>query len=118
MNMNWKQFLKPDRKKVIITIIIFLLVIAYWLYGWFSSFGCTLWAGPSEKLCEPIYSLPWEGRCPPYHCGKPDAITSIMIEIYPLLLIIWILASISIIPYLFSCIISWLYDSYRKPKKK
>jgi hypothetical protein len=116
--MNWKQFLKPDRRKIIITIIIFLLVIVYWFYGSWGFIECGLWPGGSESgsLCEPSYSLPWESCS--FHCGKPDAIISIMIEIYPILLIIWNLASISIIPYLLSCIISWLYDSYRKPRKK
>jgi hypothetical protein len=114
--MNFKQFLKPERRKIMTTIIITLLFIGYWLYVWFSGHGCTLWTGPLEKLCEPLYSLPWEGSCPPYHCGKPDFLTSIAIEIYFPLFYLWILISISVIPYIISCLIVWIYDKVKKKK--
>ena len=64
-----------------------------------------------EKSCESYYSLPWE-PCSHY-CGKPDAITSITITFYPLLLIL----GIFILPYFASCFIVWIYDKIKVKKK-
>jgi hypothetical protein len=105
--MNWKEFLKPDWRKIALTIIIFLFFIGYWVYNFFV--GIFGWCEP----CNHEYYLPWEsGACG--HCGYPDLLTYILIEIYwPLAIIIALFIS-----YLLSCLIVWIYDKFRKVKKK
>ena len=109
--MKLKQFLKPDWKKIVLTIIISLFFIGYWTYTFFQGlFSCPLIVGLERSCNYTYYELPWE-TCTTY-CGKPDILTSIMIAIYPIL---WFFG-IFVIPYPLSCLIVWIYDKARKKK--
>jgi hypothetical protein len=124
--MNWKEFIKPDWRKIVLFVIIFIIEFSYYFNS--SVCFCPLSACATAQTeqatarmqnisidiepCDTCYSLPWE-QCPcDRYCGKPDTITSIMIAIYSPLFTIAIL----IIPYLLSCLIVWVYDKYRKKK--
>lgn len=109
--MNWKQFLKLNRRKVFLTIIILLILfpIEIWYLFGFGP-GGTMLCGTalpiSESTSNPIYneesySLPWE-RCS--QSGYPDLLTSILIVIF------WPLFIIGnfVISYLLTCFIAWI----------
>ena len=125
--MNIKQFLKPDWRRIVLFFIIFIIELFY--YNFSIVCFCPLSACATAKIeqttarmqnlsiavnsCETCYSLPWEQCQCDMHCGKPDTITSIMIEIYPLLFTLGIL----IVPYIFSCLIVWIYDKIKVKRK-
>ena len=98
--MNWKQFLKPDWKKIVIFVVFFIL-----MYIWAYNCGDIR----SSALCEArgfplIY---WN-----YHTiSKMPPKTETNLFYFELIvdLIIW---------YLLSCLIAWIYDKLKKPKKK
>lgn len=111
-------FLKPDKKKVILTIFLLILSIAFFYYVFIpydieSSISmCPLCAAPS-------YSLPWE----PCSCypGAPDLSTSITIEIFSILSYIDSITSFFtffILPYFLSCLIVFIYENFKKMKRK
>ena len=117
--MSLKKFLKPSKRKIALTACIFFII--FFAEGlWFTyntgifGFFCSI---PSCNNNE-LYSLPWEPYLLPfapcgYHCGHPDFLTSIIIEIYwPLYIIGHILIS-----YLLSCLIVWIYDKIKVKKK-
>jgi hypothetical protein len=115
--MNIKQFLKPDWKKIVIFLALFLIEF-YFFYqiegGWCSAklygskYNFTEGKLTIEEPCDirldKHYSVPWN-PCIIY-CGNPGALTSFLIEFYyPLLFII-----ISVISYLTTCFIIWYYN--------
>ena len=109
--MSWKEFLKPDLRKVILTLIISFIV---------AFFGCEslLW------YYESFRGIPGTGRS----CGIIDRVFIYLVFIFPIktvlvdpggriaeinyLIFTWIFW------YLISCFIIWAYDAYSKKKKK
>jgi hypothetical protein len=111
--MNLKQFLKPDNRKKIIFVILFLLYSsAFFTFN--SSFcGPAPLSGPmfSEQNCSHHYEKYWM-PCNLY-CGEPDLLTSIINAVYyPL----WLIGIFII--YLISCFLVWLYDRFKNIKTK
>jgi len=145
--MNLKQFLKPDWRKITLTIILFVFLFVLLpilplgdnycfldIQCKIFSFGdcvtsmgicsSSLWTShvnpcayyekmnPNSNIscgCNDNYTLPWNSIS---FCGKPDFLTSILIEIFnPLIFVFAIIAS-----YLLSCLIVWIYDKLRKRK--
>jgi len=120
--MNIKQFLKPDRRKAVIFIIIFLLIF---LHNILSS-GPT--AACASMTCEQI-NLPWR-PCPVCSITTSDYINGIfyysifsvhLIERSftkpPDFIISILLSAIQFFYwYLISCLIVWIYDKSRKRK--
>jgi hypothetical protein len=108
INMNWKQFLKPDRrKKMIFAFMLLLYLSAFFTFN--SSF-----CGPpsiSEQKCSNYYTKYWIDSCSMY-CGEPDLLTSVINIVYFLL---WLVGIFIIYP--LSCLIVWIYDKFRKRKK-
>lgn len=99
--MDWKHFLKPGWRK----IVIFTIFLFYILNRILSVNYCPTNAIP---WCDISYTMPWENPCSG-HCAKPDLLTSIIIEIYyPLF---------TIVSYIISCLIVWIYDKFRKKQK-
>lgn len=91
--MNWKEFLKPDFKKIIIfaIIIILLFLLSITIYRSYPSTGYPL---PIQK----VVSLGEPGR-PVMLTAEYDYI-NILIN-----LVIW---------YLISCVIIFIYNKYKK----
>ena len=87
--MNLKEFLKPDWRKIVITFILsFIGIYTLWIPGWHHE-------EPTRSIIvflSLIFGFPY--------------ITSY----YHILIIIY--------NYLLSCFIVWIYDRFRKGKKK
>jgi len=91
--VNWKQFLKPDWRKIVLTIIslyfVFLIILSL----------TSRW----ETYCTE------EGfRLHPEQCGWHESILGIELDLSTAFLISIILS------YLFSCLIVWIYDKVKK----
>jgi phosphatidylserine synthase len=97
--MNWKKFLKPDWRKIVIFVILFVIGFITFLIS--SSFGVRV---------------------------IPDSATEVLIAIFlPTIFITQFLGSSNIgfililtmvYWYILSCLIVWIYDRFRKVKKK
>jgi len=109
-------FLKPDKKRVVITVILSIILFIYSLST--MVVFCPLSRSVTEKPCDSYYSLPWEGPCPRDYCGRSDALTSIMIAVYPLVNLMGGVMSFIVTPYFLSCLIFWIYDKIKKMKGK
>jgi len=87
--MNLKQFLKPDWRKIVLTIILSLIV---YFFLWFNNIACV-----REMMT---------GHC----MGASRKLEDIFIRYlqpqnFLAILILW---------YLFSCLITWIYDKVKK----
>jgi hypothetical protein len=121
--MNWKEFLKPNWRKIVIFVIIGIisvLILAYYTFMNTCAGGCV------------------SPNCGQLHC-RIRITTLILIPSFPLLttnftnvgddvnveLSFWslgpnwqvVLVTSIIYWYLLSCLIVWIYDKFRKPKK-
>lgn len=125
--MNWKQVIKPDWKKLVIFLsLIFLVIIIGQLFIFIKenifilSFGPLdhsdyIWLPLSSGEFEPFNCGAFTGRpCPAVNTG--GHMGAIVFEEFKvnytfigLNLIFW---------YLISCLIVWIYDKFRKPKKR
>ena len=98
MKMNWREFLKPDWRKIVLAVIIFLVLPALMYL---------------PVLC--IF-----GECPPHLIFLPFA-GLMLVWGRPSLLIrenIIICIALVIISYLLSCILIFTYDRYRGKNEK
>jgi hypothetical protein len=90
--MNWKQFLKPDLRK----IVLFIILMTIGMYLTFTAYVRPPIDNPMNVL-QPLFDLP--------------SFIVVMMEIdiiplnYLLSFIYW---------YLLSCLIVWVYDKYKK----
>lgn len=115
--MNWKEFLKPDRRKVVLTII---LAISHFLFLYFFMLGGSL-APDWSECCELIREdkLPFSCEDYPYsnRCCQftEESCTELEIGAARQSLIIWMLLYGPFIwCYPISCIVVWLYDKRKK----
>ena len=93
--MNWKQFLKPDRKKIIVFFVFVFIILLYLLFGpIFPIVGDVLLSIPLFSLMCPVF-----GSSNSIFCLIQNILVIIIIPLY------W---------YLLSCLIVWLYDKVRK----
>lgn len=93
--MNWKEFLKPDWRKIVLTIIIFFIL--GFVFVFFTSCFCPR-TSYNTSQCQSYFYLPWD-CCPVPHCGNPDLLTLILSKIYsPSIIVVNLIFS-----YLFSC---------------
>ncbi|OGI12138.1 hypothetical protein A3K64_02280 [Candidatus Micrarchaeota archaeon RBG_16_36_9] len=108
--MSWKKFLKPDWRKIIVFIFLFLISSSYRIdpkgindYFYEISIEYYFWGLPI-----PFYSCMFleEYLVSPL---TPSPICNIAFELLIPNLIFW---------YLTSCLIVWIYDKFRKVKKK
>ena len=121
--MNWKKFLKPDLRKIVLTIILSLFVFfinyeiwlstsavigisheAYWC-GIVSSEECPY---TNVKFCEEI-----KRGCESYNleiCKRMKQEENMKQLIFYLIVIM--------VNYLISCLIVWIYDKYFKKVNK
>ena len=108
-SMNWKQFLKPDWRKIVITIIILLL--------WILPNRFIVYTIKAEcKMC-PDY---WPDNCPggnyvdyliiPKICSCCVSLSELYNDY------LWNLFIPLVIFYLLSCLIVWIYHKLRKKK--
>jgi hypothetical protein len=111
--MNWKKFLKPDWRKIVILIIIsiifslssafFACITEYGLYEMKKNSACGLSNVPSLALSSYLYFIPvggWkETDC--FGSGCSGYAFNILF-----------LIGVSI--YLLSCLIIWIYDKVKK----
>ena len=96
--MNWKGFLKPDKRKIVVLIIILLFISLDILFGHITGIiGDILLKIPFFTLFCPSFGIS------SIFCLIQNIIAIIIIPIY------W---------YLLSCLIVWIYDKIRKGKKK
>ena len=121
--MNWKEFLKPNGRKIAVFLILFLISLFCILY--FSGFGpprdfrqdcCNIQNTFNAQVCNGIIS----GTVPGFRSGlyfnkTPEEICreynlSVLESLMLFIIIIFV------IPYLLSCIIIWIY--YKVKKKK
>jgi len=94
--MNWKQFLKPNWRKILIfVILIFLSSFFIW------NFLPVEWMGIGFPI--PFYEMQW--GAPAFGISQQPVETSINS--------IGLIADI-IFWYLMSCLIVWFYDKFRK----
>ena len=115
--MNWKKFLKPDWRRIVLTLIIILIFpLPYW--------NGTLCEQCLEEPCSPCpdtnfdpaligWYFTWRssfyghGRVIGWHNQALNVLEGILMK----LLIIGLPIS-----YLLSCLIIWVYDKYRKKR--
>lgn len=94
--MNWKEFIKPDWKKIVIfvvlhVLIIFIIPLAFFTNGYVVSLGDIIpW--PLRVILNPAL-LSYGAR------GMGSLL------LYPFLWLYW---------YLLSCLIVWIYDKVKK----
>jgi len=106
--MTLKQFLKPDRRKIVICIILIILEFSWMIF--YSSYSAT-----ANPCC--LKNIPEEIReqCVRVNarCGFTD-----MTFGYPEIILLLIFAFVFITTnYLLSCLIVWIYNKLRKPRK-
>jgi hypothetical protein len=125
--MNWKKFLKPDWKKIVILIIIFLIIPIPDLFFMYAPRGpqtCYEWYPNGTEVntsCpadvyrgNEIPSLNLIGLIIDLIISPTNNSNSSSIEEEPLITIIFL-----IISYIISCLIVWIYDkNFKKVKKK
>lgn len=102
--MKWKEFLKPDWRKIVIFLILIFIVIFL--------IGIPYWAYP---MCEP------GGKCPLlFHFTPPNKIISSNIHLLNGFRIDWLTFIVELlIIYILSCLIVWIYGKkFKKVKKK
>lgn len=101
INMNWKQFLKPDWKKIVVFILFFSLIsyISPFLHDYI--FPC-VYVGPDSCMGE-FYGLPLIFGVRLLAVFRLDNIIFLITD-----LIFW---------YLLSCLIVWIYDKFIKKKE-
>jgi len=87
--MTLKQFLKPDWRKIITFVILFVVSLYYTYYE-----AC-------PELCYPTRGLP----LPIQGAGYTKAISNLLIIFLMIDLIFW---------YFISCLIVWIYDKVKK----
>lgn len=87
--MTFKQFLKPDWRKIAITAIMFIFFVFFLTYSIYSG-------GVGFSFGFPIHTS-----------RNPSILEQIYISIIDL--VFW---------YLLSCLIIWIYDKFRKKKVK
>ena len=100
--MNWNQFLKPDRRKITLTAIFYIIFI---FFGLIISSGFM----PYVK-CPNGYTETFDVFTSRIICFREDLLPIYGIFLLVLAPIIWF--------YIFSCIIFWIYDNFRKKNKK
>jgi len=90
--MNWKQFLKPDWRKITIVVILVLI-------GFFSVQNCAPRGKSYPLILFPFY----------FYEGYQNMVSNCSVDFIPAItsVIYW---------YILSCIIIWLYDKFRKRK--
>jgi hypothetical protein len=99
--MNWKEFLKPNGNKVAISVII--SIVLFLIEGFIIFFNTCFCPFIPSTCQEDSYYLPWDYCCPETYCGKPNLLTSVMIEIYYPSIVIGTL----LVSYFISCLIVW-----------
>lgn len=91
--MDWKEFFKPNKKKIIVFLILSFLPIPFYV----------------KSYC----------KCYPAGCKCPEVLVILLlILIIPILLgakffLIGVIVG-SLLNYLLSCLMSWIYDKVRK----
>ncbi len=95
--MNWKEFFKPDWRKIVLFIVLFIFGIIISIFS-NSCLGCyNVSVGLPLGFYEQIF---W-----PRGMEKTNFLMlNLVIDI--------------VFCYLFSCLIVWIYDNFRKVKKK
>ena len=112
-----KQFLKPDWRKILVTIIIFILFFFFWYYffNWLPSvpewFGCCNSIEEGKKISEICEDMPgcctienFEEKCNSIFNSRKERIfyNNMILFIF------------FILSYLISCFIIWIYDKVKK----
>ena len=108
--MNWKEFLKPDKRKIVLAIILFGLVP----FPMYSGFDCSrrpclpiVKIGPSIGIINLMFFLFARNDKEIFPQEYPE------LALYPLILFLLQI----IISYVLSCLISWAYVKSRGEKK-
>jgi len=104
--MSWKEFLKPDWKKIILALIIFFLPIPFP-----EAVAC-----PFPCIFNPVENVTSCTKCPPYEIRIVSlgwhsiemflALRNFMFLINVLLTVVF--------SYILSCVIFWIYNRVRK----
>ena len=125
--MNIKQFFKPDKRKIVIWIIIFLIIPIPNLI----SYNADFYNGP--KICNIMMRFPngteinTTGACPlstptVSTFESPNLIFLIFLSPYSLFYNTidkqLLIAVFLIISYILSCLIVWIHDKYIKKRSK
>jgi len=122
--MNWKQFLKPDWRKIMV-FVIFLILTSLTFFCSFTAKISSLITdlSPWDLTCMSYTTLFFGSKLEPSVLGLLGNVIGsllIIINIVPFYLVafnnllgtfVWILYW-----YLFSCLIIWIYDKFRKRK--
>jgi hypothetical protein len=114
--MNWKEFLKPDWRKIVITVIILLFI------------PLPIWSNMDVSIYYSHHNLPIGSPLPSFENLPVGPIINVLIASdefynigsfysdileYPLLLI-----GAVVISYLLFCLIVWIYEKYSKKREK
>jgi hypothetical protein len=119
--MNWKKFLKPDKRKIVLTLILSLFVFFINYEIWLSN-SAVIGISGEEYCCGRGYKGPFviyengtverlEG------CDYYNLEVCQRLEKEKWLQIVYFYSIVIISNYLISCLIVWIYDKFRKSKK-
>jgi len=100
--MNWKQFLKPDRRKIVLTMIITIVWILF----------LRLLVSTMKYLCKMCPDVCSENFVNYLIVPIPCPCCVSLSQVYSNYL--WNLILPLIISYLLSCLIIWIYEKLRK----
>ena len=119
--MDLKEFLKPDRRKIIIFVVLFLISFFFCIL-YFTGFipydfredCCNVQIVSSNETCQDAISNPgiFGGM---YYNKTPEEVCNDYKLSRVLSIVIWVLI-LFVIPYVLSCLIIWISDKLRKKK--
>ena len=114
--MNWKQFLKPDWKK----IIIFLVLICYFYFMLNSPSTYCVGAGiPPKIVCSSNIEMIRQSTFSFFEYSQHPSYFDLTLEkqkTYNLIINLGLLVLLPLVSYILSCLIVWIYDNFRKKK--
>jgi len=117
--MTLKQFLKPDKRKILVFTILLFFVFCYFISNAFVATSCKL-----IPKCDDKVRLPWMS-CSPYRCRSEITWKHYLYGIIHYLIFpsfFWgdfygvfdIFLTSLIYYWVLSCLIVWIYDKFRK----
>jgi uncharacterized membrane protein len=125
--MNWKQFLKPNKKKIAIFVaLVILIFVSVMIYELSKPFGSTL-CDTEECSIEREAMYARENLNDTLFLLTASPFLAILLSLGDLAhsnyglyeALSWILFILSFVYwYVISCLIFWIYDNFRKVKKK
>jgi len=104
--MSWKEFLKPDWRKIVLALIIFFLPIPFPELV-MCPFSCIF--NPVENVTSCPKCLPYEIRIVSLGWHSIE-----MFLVFPYFMFLTIILLTAVFSYILSCVIVWIYNKVKR----